>query len=434
MAILTESRAENGSLNTRRWEMRRFAAALALLAVVALCGVAGAFTLAEWERYGYMMPTYDARSLAMGGAGLASADGARGLSQNPALLGKTAGIDVALNGMVVLAEESRETPLHDSFDGIIAYNTYAFNSGVYDRYAGSVAFRAMTVTVNGSELTTGVGVGYSPVVDMSYSYHVQYRDPDTQAEPADKILYDYYIDGDGGVNALSVGLGQEVVSDVYLGLGVEFLRGEYDVSERWVYPPGSDDEDTDARAEYNDVTGTRFALGLLAERMHRFDVAVIYRTPFELKGDYSNRPQGADAGSEGEFTYKYPGVLALGLEYRPRNLMMTRVNLDVEYANWSDFEDDTLDDNPDLEDTFTYRIGVEHEFFDDTMARFGFSYQPSYVDSRSSTAAFSVGLGLDVLGVRVDLAGQVGLREYEIDEGRVRETTTVAVATVAHTF
>ncbi|MBN2564997.1 MAG: hypothetical protein JXB46_04745 [Candidatus Eisenbacteria bacterium] len=409
-------------------------AAFTLLALVGLTGVAGAFTLAEWERYGNMVPTYDARSLAMGGAGVASAEGARGLNLNPALLGKTEAIDVALNGMVVVAEEAREVPLHDSFDGIIAYNTYAFNAGVYDRYSAAVAFKAMTVTIEGAELGTGVGIGYYPTIDMSYNYHVQYRDPDSQAEPADKILYDYYLEGDGGVNAFTVGVGQEVVSGVYLGLGVDFLRGQYDVTKRWAYPPNSDQQDEDSKSEHNDVQGTRFALGLMAERFHRFDLAVVYRSSFELTGEYTNRPAGAEASSSSDFKYKYPDAMVLGVEYRPRNLLMTRVDLDVEYVNWSGFEDDTPGSNPKLDDTVTYRIGVEHGFFDNTMARFGFSYEPSYVDKRSSTAAFSIGLGMDVVGVRVDLAGQVGVREYEIDEGRVRETTTVAVATVTHTF
>ncbi len=113
--------------------MRRLTAATAVIAIVALAGSAGAFTLAEWERYGYTMSTYDARSLAMGGAGLAAIDGAAGMALNPALLGKSEGIDVALTGVVVVAEEARETPLHDSFDGVIAYNTYALNTEVYDR-------------------------------------------------------------------------------------------------------------------------------------------------------------------------------------------------------------------------------------------------------------------------------------------------------------
>ncbi len=117
--------------------MRRLTAATAVIAIVALAGSAGAFTLAEWERYGYAMSTYDARSLGMGGAGLAAIDGAAGMALNPALLGKSEGIDVALTGLIVLAEEARETPLHDSFDGVIGYNTYALNTEAYDRYVGT---------------------------------------------------------------------------------------------------------------------------------------------------------------------------------------------------------------------------------------------------------------------------------------------------------
>ena len=429
--------------------MRRLTAATAVIALVALAGSAGAFTLAEWERYGYVMSTFDARSLAMGGAGLASIDGAAGMALNPALLGKTEGIDVAVTGIVVLAEESRQTPLHDSFDGVIAYNTYALNTEVYDRYVGAVAFKAMTLGIDDQEWTTIVGVGYGPRIDMSYGYHVQYRDPDFQTEPADKILYDYYMEGDGGVNAFSVGLGQEVAPDVYVGLGIDFLRGDYEVVEKWVYPADSDDEDVSSRAEFNDVTGTRFTLGVLVEQFHRVDVAAVYRAPFTLTGDYDIRPVELEAASRGDFENKYPGTLALGLEYHPRNLLMTTLSCDVEYTRWSDLtkqvswmglEEFKVVVDPELDDTLTYRLGVEHGFFDDTYARFGFSYQPSYVDERNTTSAFSIGLGLDVLGARVDIGGQVGLREYDLDTEneiknvRVRETTTLAMVTVTHTF
>ena len=420
--------------------MRRLTAATAVIALVALAGSAGAFTLPEWERYGYMMSTYDARSLAMGGAGLASIDGAAGMALNPGVLGKTEGIDVALTGLVVLAEESRETPLHDSFDGIIAYNTYALNTEVYDRYVGAVAFNP-AAELTDFEWAPVVAVGYAPLIDMSYGYHVQYRDPDFQTEPADKILYDYYLEGDGGVNAFSVGLGQEVAPQVYVGLGVDFLRGDYEVSEKWVYPSGSDEEDADSYTEYNDVKGTRFTLGALVERLHRVDIAAVFRAPFTLEGNYESRAVGSEASSLGSFEHEYPSSLVLGLEYHPRNLLLTTVSCDVEYTRWSDFREyvptvwglkEAYD--PGLNDTFTYRLGVEHGFFDDTFARFGFSYKPSYVDVGSATAAFSLGLGLDVLGARVDVGGQVGLREYRIEEGRVRETTTLAMATITHTF
>ncbi len=422
--------------------MRRLTAATAVIAVLALAGSAGAFTLAEWERYGYVMSTYDARSLAMGGAGIASIEGAAGMALNPALIAKTQGIDVAVTGLAVLAEESRETPLHDSFDGVIGYNTYALNTEVYDHYMGAVAFNPADEFTE-FEWAPVVAVGYVPRIDMSYDYHVQYRDPDFQTEPPDKILYDYYTEGDGGVNAFSVALGQEVAPEVYVGLGVDFLRGDYEVSERWVYPVDSDEEDVDSSGEYNNVTGTRFTLGVLVERFHRVDLAVVYRAPFSLEGDYRTRVIGSEASSTGDFKYDYPGVFALGLEYHPRNLMTTTVSCDVEYSRWSDFEeytpwsgseDSSTAYDPKLDDTLVYRVGVEHGFFDTSFARFGFLYQPSYTDERNTTAAFSIGLGLDVAGVRVDIGGQVGLRDYDITDGRVRETTTLAMATVTHAF
>jgi hypothetical protein len=437
-----ESGITAGNQSRRRVEMRRMTAAIAVIALMALAGSAGAFTLGEWERFGYVMSTYDARSLAMGGAGLASADGAAGMALNPALLGKTRGIDVAVTGIVVLAEEARETPLHDSFDGVIAYNTYALNNSVYDRYAGAVAFSPSTELAE-FEWAPNVGIGYGPRLDMSYGYHVQYRDPDFQTEPADKILYDYYAEGDGGVDAFSVGLGQEVAPDVYVGLGVDFLRGDYEVRQRWIYPVDSDEEDASLTGEFNGVKGTRFTVGVLVERFHRIDIAAVYRGPFTLEGEYDARPVEPAASSVGEFDHEYPGSFALGLEYHPRNLLRTTVSCDVEYTPWSDFtqfvrvdglEENEEESDPELDDTLTYRLGVEHGFFDNTFARFGFSYQPSYVDEGRTTAAFSLGLGLDVLGARVDIGGQVGLREYELEDGRVRETTTLAMATVTHTF
>jgi hypothetical protein len=48
-----ESRVSTGNHKRRRVEMRRLTAATAVIAIVALAGSAGAFTLAEWERYGW---------------------------------------------------------------------------------------------------------------------------------------------------------------------------------------------------------------------------------------------------------------------------------------------------------------------------------------------------------------------------------------------
>lgn len=423
--------------------MRRATVAVALLAFLALAGSASAYTFAEW-RYGNVLPLYDGRSLGLGGAGVASADGVRGMSLNPALIGKVEGIDVAVSGLIVGSEESREMPLHDSFDGIIGYNTFALNTAFYDHYAGAVAFRPTTDL----EWNPVVAIGYRPRLDMNYTNHVQFRDPDSLAEPTDKILADYFADGDGGVYAFSIAIGEEVVPDVLVGLGVDFLRGDYEFRERMVYPPGSEEVDVEGGAEFDELTGTQFTLGVLVERLHRVDVGLVFRSGFTLDGGYDVREAGRDSVAVGDLKYQYPHSFTLGVEYRPRNEFRTSVSFDIEFAFWSDFDveysvpggegwarvDDFLDGEADFDDTVIYRVGVEHSFFDESLARFGFLYEPSYIDERTTRAALSAGLGLDVLGVRLDLAGQVGVREYDIDEGRIRETTTLAMVTAVHSF
>jgi hypothetical protein len=266
-----------------------------------------------------------------------------------------------------------------------------------------------------------VALAYGPRLDMNYKYHVQYRDPDTQTEPMDKVLYDYYVDGDGTVNAFTVALGQEVTDDIYVGIGIDFLRGEYESGERYVYPVDSDETDSRKRWEFNDVSGTQFTIGLLVETMHRLDVAFVYRSAFDLD----------------DFTYSYPDAFGIGFQYHPRNLIMTTLSFDVEYTRWSDFEVSegyVVVEGPELEDTVVYRVGVEHGFYDDTQARFGFIYEPSYADNSIARSGFCAGIGMDVFGVRLDVGGRLMMREYDVGDARLQETTTQAMVTFLHTF
>jgi hypothetical protein len=421
--------------------MRRATALTALAALLLCAGSAWGYTLAELY-YGSEIDPADGRSLAMGGAGLASADGVRGMAMNPALVAKVEGLQAGFTTMFINAEESRNVPVHDSFDGVIVDNSYALNSALYDRYIGAIAYRAP----NADRWMPAVGLSYRPRLDMGYDYHVQYRDPDSQAEPEDRIIEDYYLTSDGGVDALTFSLGQTVMDDVHIGLGIDFLRGSFDVRERWEHPQDSEIEDAAAWSEFDDMSGTQVTLGVLVERFHRVDIACVYRSGYTLDGDYEIRGAMGDTSSGG-FEYEYPSTFALGFEYHPRNEILTAVSFDVEFTQWSEFEDDLRGD-PDFENTVVYRVGVEHGFYDDSYARFGFLYQPAYIDEGVTRTAFSAGLGLDILGVRVDMGGQIGVREYDIEDvrydfvneeftavdARVRETTSRATFTVVHTF
>jgi len=252
------------------------------------------------------------------------------------------------------------------------------------------------------------------------------------------VLYDYYVDGDGTVNAFTVALGQEVTDDIYVGIGIDFLRGEYESGERYVYPLDSDETDSRTRWEFNDVSGTQFTVGLLVETMHRLDVALVYRSAFDLDvDDYSMSSSSTDSVTMGDFTYSYPDAFGIGFQYHPRNLIMTTLSFDVEYTRWSDFEVSEgyiADGDPELEDTVVYRVGVEHGFYDDTQARFGFIYEPSYADNSIARSGFCAGIGMEVFGVRLDVGGRLMVREYDVGDARLQETTTQAMVTLLHTF
>jgi len=83
--------------------MRRATALTALLALLLTAGSAWGYTLAELY-YGNEILPCDGRSLAMGGTGLASADGVRGMALNPALIAKVEGLQTGVSALFINAE------------------------------------------------------------------------------------------------------------------------------------------------------------------------------------------------------------------------------------------------------------------------------------------------------------------------------------------
>jgi long-subunit fatty acid transport protein len=105
----------------------------------------------------------------------------------------------------------------------------------------------------------------------------------------------------------------------------------------------------------------------------------------------------------------------MGVEFRPRNDLTTRLNFDVEYTPWSRFKDNT---NPDLEfdDIWQFAGGVEHQFFIGVPFRFGFRYRPSYQDEEITTTAFSFGTGFAYREFQIDFGGEIGTRSWRQED------------------
>jgi hypothetical protein len=138
----------------------------------------------------------------------------------------------------------------------------------------------------------------------------------------------------------------------------------------------------------------------------------------ELDGDYSTSsasgllgflPRVSDAG--GEIKITYPASYVFGVTYRPRNELPTVVEANVKFTDGSEASNSALDGFT-YDDTYQWRVGIEHVFYNGRPLRFGFVYTQSAVDKETSEVAFTAGSGILIKGFGIEFAGRVGWREY----------------------
>jgi hypothetical protein len=405
------------------------------IVVILLLGVAlpsGAYTLQD-SRYGDPMFSTNSRLLAMGGVGVAAANGAAAVTENPALLAWMDGWHIEATPAFVNSDEARAFPIHDSFDGVIAYNTYAKNTTLYDRYLGGAS----------AKLTWGVkpafGVFYSTRYDMNYDYHVERRDPESQSVPQDQIIARKTIESDGGVEAVSGAVGVKFMERIGIGIAVDYVFADVNGTEKLRYAVSDSAEDYDYThsVEWDLLDGVGFSIGVAAEAHPRVLVSMRYRSEVELEGDreimYDNAGTINDSTGTAVMSVTYPDQVSLGVKYMPRAELRTTLAAQADYTNWSDFQDNMSDD-PGTNDTWTFRFGVEHVFYNDVAARFGFIYGEDYMDDSITSSGFTFGVGYPVEGVDIDFGGMVRTRDYRQGSDRISESLVAGLVTFSYAF
>jgi hypothetical protein len=405
-----------------------------ILVIILLVGTSltvNAYTLQN-SRYGDPMFSTNSRLLGMGGAGVASS-GAASAVENPALLAWLEGWDVEITPAFVNSDEARSFPIHDSFDGVIAYNTYAKNTTLYDRYIGGVAVKLMT------SVEPAFGVFYSTRYDMNYCYHVERRDPESQSVPQDQVIARKTIESDGGIEAISGAAGVKVLDRVGLGVSVDYVFADVIGTEELRYAVSDSAEEYDYKhdAEWDFLDGIGFTIGVAGQPHPRVLVSMRYQSEVKLEGDwkakYDNPGTDEDSTAMASISVTYPDKVSLGIKYMPRAELRTTIAAQADYTNWSDLEDSIADD-PGTEDTWTFRFGVEHTFYNDVSARFGFIYDEDYMDSEITSSAFTFGVGYPIRGVDFDFGGMVRTRDYRDGDNRIAESLVAGLVTFSYAF
>ena len=85
--------------------------------------------------YGNAVFFHNARSLGMGGTGIADGSSSSDFSINPALgVYNQSDLSVAAKGHFNKYQEDRSFPYYDSFGGFVDYGSYVFNENWYNNY------------------------------------------------------------------------------------------------------------------------------------------------------------------------------------------------------------------------------------------------------------------------------------------------------------
>jgi hypothetical protein len=346
----------------------------------------------------------DARSAALGRTRIGEATGGFTAASNPALLARLQDVSVSLGGGVLKLKETRSTPAYDSFDGFLVESIYVLN----DEYQNEAGAGAAAAFAWGADRRVGVGISWSPVRDFQYDYSEEVRDNNAFTQPRDRLLAVNEVHSDGALEAFSLGAGGSVLPSVDLGATVQILRGERDarVETRFVQEDRVEFESLDL----SDLSGARALFGAAWHPHHAVSGVIVYRMGATVSADARSATD-VDAPVTDSIDLEYPDEVSFGAVWRPRAKLRTTVRAEASWTQWSDFEDG-FGSEPDLEDVWDARIGIEHVFYNGFPVRFGIRYAPAPLDDEVATTAFTFGGGLDVGPLRADLAFEIANRNY----------------------
>ncbi len=342
----------------------------------------------------------DARTLGMGGAGIAVSEGVTGLMYNPAnIANQSRALMLGLNSNIV-----EETGGDEEF----------YSSAHYFR----MPVWGMIYPVG----PVNLGVGQRRDLDMDYFHEHKVFE--------DGVADTYKADISGGINRTMLTTGFRVFGNMYTGVTFNLLGGgvEGDSNQKIV-----GDSKTDHEIE-RDFSGNYIELGVLY-RLFRDQAAIglNFAPSYTIEDDWEQVTEKEIWDDTGDGVWvedsktklkdkrdvDMPSKIGLGIRYNFLSLDQTLITAEIERVSWSDFryQDSNGDKvNPGYRDTTSLRVGAEHYVNFTTALRAGFSYQPFYSSSAVDRVSFNLGTGIDVSpDISINIGGKMGMSTYQGD-------------------
>jgi hypothetical protein len=352
----------------------------------------------------------DARALALGGAGSVSLATPGALILNPASLVQidhqlTADVSVNLRKF----EERRSYPLYDRFDSFLTNATYAINNNWYPRIQGGIAVQLPGKILPGLILAAGI----YPHIDYQYTYLEEVR----ENVFGDQLIAYNRIKGNGILQRYSLGAASEVpgVSGLTLGIQAGFLQGDVDHSKEINYVDPQDRLEIESQTRKSDNTPIIFSIGSIYKATERISTGI------DLSLPYSVSFKSQVIGEQLNETIEYPLKANVGLEYRARQELQARLNVDIGYEFWSNSKYNTeiggnVPVSQEFSDVLNIKVGIEHIFYNQIPFRVGAQYRTAYLASGTTQTLLAAGTGFYNGSWRIDLAGGFGRVTYRWED------------------
>lgn len=383
------------------------------------------------------------RAAAMGSANTYSGYRLFDINTNPANLSLLKGkINFQLNHALTKNSDDRSLPMYDSFDGYAGQATYVSNAHFFSEYSGGISYCHQLENIN-----LAAAFMYKPVINFDAEYEEEVRNnenSDNNNYPP--VIADNYITSEGQIHSLAFLTSMQYNDFMSFGLEFSQLSGDAQMEKELIWTDLAQTVTSDSlsnqyfeidrdfsgfqiKAGANIKLSPHFGFGFSMSPKTELDVtgqindtdfdeAFFYNDTLIVEQDTTNIDTTITTHyyDEKYDPYIIPMKFRLGGSYRPRNIMRTNFNFDIEYVKWSDI-DELYDD------ALNFYLGIEHKIKNTIPLRFGFNYKTdyqkididnSYYVNKITMPTFTIGSGFKFMEkFTFDISCEYSHREYE---------------------
>ncbi len=404
---------------------------------------------------GNFVSDLNARSSAMGGAVTVGGKNLLDATVNPAnLKNLKEGFSFQLATGLITDKEDRSLPMYDSFDAYAGNAVYASNSHSFLSNGFAISYKK-----NLGIIAFSPAFIYRPYVDFNAKYEEEVRNNEnSNYDNYPPIIANNYYEGKGTVNSYDLVLNASFNNRISAGIILSKLKGNSTLKRDMIWSKqardmmvSSPDSLVDEHFKMTrDFDGLNFGAGFsykISERMtagfsyiSSTDLTVTgkvngisftakdtlgnplevwgynYQTELDSLGNLTIIDSTAISYDDKFNPCKLPARFRFGFLFKPRNIMRTNFNFDMEYVAWSKV-------NSMYDDAINYYFGVEHKTRFYMPLRFGFAYttdykidfdKPVYWASKITMPTFTVGSGFSYgKHLSVDFSAAFSHRTYK---------------------